>query len=238
MSCPAIGSELGQLCGGAYFEPALLARVGLWPKLPYASRMKKPELAELVQVADAIERDLARLEELSFSLAKQRLNNEKGIQRAGRALQDALEQQEQLAGGLRELGEAMMNMQKRQQAAIERVAERAHEIQAQVTRLTEHMTRFGALGGKASEATRILESMPPPYGVSQDADPSENPVDKLVHVEGLLASVAAEAKLLASSAAEADLSDIERESIALRQRVDSARAQLSLLAQARPPQSN
>jgi hypothetical protein len=201
--------------------------------------MKKQELAELVQVADAIERDLARLEELSHSLGNLRLNNEKGIQRAGRTLQEALTQQEQLANGLRSLGEAMMHMQQRQQSAIERVAQRAHEIQAQVTKLTEHMTRFGALGAKASEATRILEALPPPYGAAQDVpDDGESPVEKLVHVEGLLASVAAEAKALASSAAEADLSDIERESTALRQRVDSARAQLALLAQARPPQTN
>jgi hypothetical protein len=201
--------------------------------------MKKPELAELVQVADAIERDLSRLEELSHALPKLRLNNEKGIQRAGRTLQEALEQQQQLAGGLRALGEAMMHMQARQQSAIERVAQRAQEIQAQVARLAAHMARFGALGAKASEATRILESLPPPYGTAQAAaDDEESPAEKLVLVEGLLASVAAEAKALASSAAEADLSDIERESTALRQRVDSARAQLALLAQAKPPQIN
>ena len=69
-----------------------------------------------------------------------------------------------------------------------RVAQRAQEIQAQVARLAEHMARFGALGAKASEATRILESLPPPYGTAQAAaDDEESPVEKLVLVEGLLA---------------------------------------------------
>ncbi len=201
--------------------------------------MTKKETPELVRVAEEIERDLSRLEELSHSTGHIRLHNDKSISLAGRKLQEGLEQQEQLALGLRALAGAMSNMQQRQQAAIERLAKRALDIQAQVMRLSDHMERFGALGTKASEATRILESLPPPYGTGEaPAVPIAGPPEQLMQVDVLLAAVATEAKQLATSAETVDLSDVQKEATALRQRVDSARTQLALLSQTRPPQSN
>ena len=98
---------------------------------------KQDDVPEIIAAAEAIERDLQRLEDLSRSVRKMRLNSEKSIARAGRALQEALQQQEQLAGGLRVLGEAMVHMQERQQAAIQGLATRA----VPVPRLTKRPGR-------------------------------------------------------------------------------------------------
>ena len=133
---------------------------------------QEEETAEIVNAASAIERDLARLEELSRSVDKMKLTNEKSIDRARRTLQEALAQQEALATGLRVLGEAMVRMQQRQQTAIERLAARAVEIQNQAARVGEHMTRFAELGNKAAEATRMLQELPPPYGAGDPAQAS------------------------------------------------------------------
>jgi flagellar biosynthesis/type III secretory pathway chaperone len=198
--------------------------------------MKKQEDPEIVQVAEAIERELCALEDAARSAENIRLHNERSLEKAGKALQQALKQQEALAAGLQALTQAMGRMANRQQVAINRLAERAREIQAQTERLSDHMNRFAQLGAKATEATRILQALPPPYGTGEPHDPPRSgPPEELTQVDMLLAVVSAEAKALAHSADEADLADIAKEAGSLRQRVDSARTQLALLQQARPP---
>jgi hypothetical protein len=196
---------------------------------------KADDVPEIVQAAEAIERDLQRLEELSRSVGKMRLDSEKSIGRAGRTLQEALQQQEQLAAGLRLLGEAMVHMQARQQAAIQDIASRAVEIQAQAGKVAEHMERFAALGTKAAEATQLLQGLPAPYGagvVADGAPPADAPA-QLMKVETLLAALSDEAKALAASADLADLGEISREASSLRQRLDSARARIGSIAKTR-----
>jgi hypothetical protein len=197
--------------------------------------MKKQDAPEIVQVAEAIERELCALEDAARAAQNLRLHNERSLEKAGKALQQALQQQEALAAGLQALTVAMGHMAQRQQVAINRLAERAREIQAQTERLTDHMNRFAQLGTKASEATRILQALPPPYGSGEPHDPPRSgPPEELLQVDVLLAVVATEAKELAHSAEEADLSDIAKEAGSLRQRVDAARTQLALLQQSRP----
>jgi chromosome segregation ATPase len=195
---------------------------------------KRPDAPEIVNAASAIERDLARLEELSRSVEKMKLTNEKSIDRARRTLQDALAQQEALATGLRVLGEAMVHMQQRQQVAVERLAARAVEIQNQAARVSDHMTRFAELGSKAAEATRMLQELPAPYGSGEasQAQSSDPPV-QLVKIEELLGALADECKALTSSADIAELEEISREAHSLRQRLESARARISSLLRAR-----
>lgn len=197
--------------------------------------MKSSDLPELVRIAETIERELCALEDAARAANNIRLHNERSLEKAGRALQEGLRQQEALGAGLQALTQAMGRMAERQQGAIDRLAKRAHEIQAQMQRLSDHMVRFADLGAKAAEATQILQGMPAPYGMgAASGEPASGPPEELMRVDVLLAAVSAEAKQLASSAEEADLSDVAREAGALRQRVDSARAQLALLSEARP----
>jgi hypothetical protein len=200
---------------------------------------KKDDAPEIVNAANAIERDLARLEELSRSVEKMKLTNEKSIDRARRTLQDALAQQEALAEGLRVLGEAMVHMQQRQQVAVERLAARAVEIQNQAARVSEHMTRFAELGSKAAEATRMLQELPPPYGAG---DPSQaqnaDPPAQLMKIEELLGALADECKALTSSADVSELGEISREAHSLRQRLEAARARIAIILRSHIHQAN
>ena len=204
--------------------------------------MKKPDVPEIVQAALTIEQDLKRLEELSRSVQGTRLNNEKNIGRAGRTLQEALQQQEQLAASLRVLGEAMQHMQQRQQVAVEVLGARALDIQQQANRLADHMERFAALGTKAAEATQLLQDLPPPYGSgSTDAATviqNGGPAQTLAKIETLLLALADEAKALAASADDADLSELSKEAGSLRQRIDSARGRIAELARNAQQQAN
>lgn len=200
--------------------------------------MPKKDDPEIVQIAEEIERELSALEDASRAAQNLRLHNERSLEKAGRALQQALQQQEALAAGLQALTQAMGRMAERQQIAINRLAVRAKEIQAQTDRLSEHMGRFAQLGTKAAEATRILQALPPPYGSGEPKEGASHPPEELLQVDVLLAAVSAEAKQLAASADEVDLADIAKEAGSLRQRVDSARSQLALLSQARPASTN
>src|ERR1700729_945008 len=120
--------------------------------------MAKAQTPELVAAAQNIEKEQQRLEDLAHALHKTKLQNEKSIARAGRELQEALDQQELLAQSLRGLGEAMMHMQERQQAAVTAIRARAQEIQARRVKLTEMMVKYATLGSKASELLQILST--------------------------------------------------------------------------------
>jgi hypothetical protein len=196
-------------------------------------------LPEMVQAATAIERDLQRLEELSRSMSKLPLSTEKNIVRAAHTLQAALQQQEQLAAALGSLGAVMTRMQERQQQAITSLGAHAVAIQAQMTRWTEHMTRFGALGKQAVEVTQALQALPAPHGEGAALDDgSAAPTAEIAEIDRRLASIAQEAKALAASAAEFELVEVARDAGALRQRIESARTRIAGIVANRSQRSN
>jgi hypothetical protein len=201
---------------------------------------RKDEVAEIVQAAQLIEQELQRLEGLSRSVQNARLDSDKNIARAGRILQEAAQQQEQLGAGLRKLGESMGRMQQRQQAAIEAIAARAQDVQRQATLLTEHMERFAALGVKAAEATRLLQALPSTEaagGAERDAA-NGAATATMVDVEARLQVLSDEAKALSRSAHAAELTDVSKDAESLRQRIDSARGRLSELVREAQQRAN
>ena len=181
----------------------------------------RDEVAEIVQAAETLEQSLRRLEELARSVQGARLNTDKNIARAGRTLQEAMEHHEQLALGLRQLSDAMVQMQRRQAAALEALAARANEIQRQHQLLAEHAARFAALGQHAAEVSQLLQA--------EGGAPPD-----LTEVESRLFAISDQAKALAASADAADLSEVSKEASSLRQRIDSARGRLKIPAKDRP----
>lgn len=188
--------------------------------------------SELVAAAETIENDVRRLEELSLSARKTRLNSEKNISRAARELQDALDQQERLAHGLRSLGEAMLRLQQRQQAAFEPLGARAMELQERTARLAEHMERFGVLGVEAGEVIKVLQRRGGEGEASDEAEPVSIDASAIVEVDGKLIGLVEQAKTLADSAQHEDFTDIAREADVLKQRVQSMRQRLAEIVRA------
>jgi chromosome segregation ATPase len=182
---------------------------------------QKAEVAEIVRAAETLEQSLRRLEELARSVQGARLNTDKNIARAGRTLTEAMEHHDQLALGLRQLSDAMVQMQQRQQAALELLAARANEIQRQHQLLAQHAERFAALGQTAADVSHLLQAEP---GTLPD----------LAEVESRLLAISDEAKALVASADAADLSEVSKEASSLRQRIDSARGRLKVAPKDRP----
>jgi hypothetical protein len=187
------------------------------------------QVSELVRCAEVVERELHRLEELSRSARKQELSSEKNIARAARGLQQALEQQERLAQQLRALGQAMLSMQARQEAAMTPLAARANEIQSRMERHAEHMQRFAALGMKAKDTVAALIEL----SSSSDNGQASQEASLLIDADERVRGLVDESKAIAEAARADEFPDIAREAHALEQRVQAMRERLSQLVRAK-----
>ena len=169
---------------------------------------------ELVRAAEAVEDELVKLEMLSRTIRKIRLDSEKNITRAAKQLTEVTDLPEQLTARLGTLAAAMQTMQARQHAALEPLAAFANELQARMRKLGEHMQAFAALGEAAGEVTALLQSE------------TERPV-VVEHVKAELGKLAAGAKSLFEAARDDDFPDVARQADALKQRVSALRAKLN-----------
>ena len=178
--------------------------------------MPKPHkhTPEIVRAAETLEDELQKLEALSRTVCKIRLDSEKNIARAARELNEAVVMPERLGERLRALAAAMQEIQRRQQAALEPLAVRATEIQQRMQRLGEHMQAFATLGKAAGELTALLQS-----------EQRESPAT-LQQVEAQLAQIAEGARALFEQARTDDFSDVARQADALKQRIAALRGRL------------
>lgn len=187
------------------------------------------QTSELIRCAEVVERELRRLEELSRNARNIKLGSEKHLARAARGLQQALEQQERLAHELRALGQAMLSMQSRQEAAMLPLQARALELQARMARHSEHMQRFGALGTKAKDVLAALVEFSSSDVDAQGAQGAALLLDANERIRDLVDEVRA-----MTEAAKADeFHEIAREGHSLEQRLQAARDRLSELARAK-----
>jgi ABC-type transporter Mla subunit MlaD len=188
--------------------------------------------SDFVRCAEAVEREVRRLEELSRAACRVKLGTEKSIGRAARELQQTLAQQERLGAELRRFSETMSVMQARQQAALEPLSERALEIQARMTRLAEHMQRFGALGAQASETANALRDVTTSPEEAAGTSRKAQHASALIGVDERFRALLDEARSLADSAEHEEFPDIAREAESLRQRLQAMRGRLSELVRA------
>lgn len=190
---------------------------------------------ELVRCAEVVERELRRLEELSRSARNIQLSSEKNIAKAARGLQQALEQQEKLAHELRALGQAMLGMQTRQEAAMLPLQARALELQSRMERHSEHLARFGALGSKAREVLDVLVEVSSSRSAASGAPGATLPFDAalLFDADEKVAKLVDEVRSMTEAAQADEFPDIAREAHSLQQRLQSARERLSELVRSK-----
>jgi hypothetical protein len=195
---------------------------------------KAIEPSELVSVAEAIDDHVRRLEELSTGNRKIELTTEKNIARAAQELQKALEHQQRLAEGLRDLGEVMVRLQARQQVALDALGARAAEIQQRMTRLSEHMQRFGELGVQAAEVSTMLQALPSlqPGAESGATGKTAAEATVLLEVDERFTALVDGAKALAQLAHDEDFAEVARQADALKQKVQAMRGRLAQLVRA------
>jgi hypothetical protein len=174
-------------------------------------------VSELVRAAELLEHELTKLETLSRSVQKIRLDSEKNLARAMKELNLALKLPDELGAGLLALGKAMQGMQERQQRALEPLTTFATEIQRRMGQLEAHREAIGALGQAASEVTTLLQG-------------SSDHGAVLADVRGKIAAIVEEARTLVEAARADDFPEIARDADALRQSLAALHRRLDAAA--------
>jgi hypothetical protein len=187
------------------------------------------QTSELIRCAEVVERELRRLEELSRNARNIKLGSEKHLARAARGLQQAMDQQERLAQELRALGQAMLSMQARQEAAMLPLQPRALELQARMARHSEHMQKFGALGTKAKDVLAALVEVSSSDTNTEGAHGAALLLDATQRIQTLVDEIRA----MTEAAKADDFPEIAREAHSLEQRLQAAADRLSELARAK-----
>jgi hypothetical protein len=176
--------------------------------------------SELVVAAEAVEEEVARMEVMSRSVRRIRLDGEENLARAAEQLSEALGLPERMAPRLAALSSAMARLQERQQQALEPLAMFAGAIQTRRRRLDEHMQVFAALGKAAGEVSTDLAAGSPNDDVA------------IARAKTQLHEISDKAKALFEAAHADDFPDVAREADVLKQRVTDLRKRLG--QQARP----
>jgi hypothetical protein len=198
----------GQAAVGVYSEsepaPATLGAM---------AKATKPR-SELVLVAEALEEEIARMEVMSRSVRRIRLNSEENLTHAAEQLNEALGLPERMAPRLQALSAAMARLQERQTEALEPLAMFATAIQTRRRRLEEHMSTFAALGKAAG-------------GVSADLEAGSKDDVAIARAKTQMQEVADKARALFESAHADDFPEVAREADVLKQRMIDLRKRLA-----------
>lgn len=195
--------------------------------------------SDLVGAATALEDELRRFEDLAREARNIRLNTEKSLGRAARAVGEAATCEERIAEQVRALATAIQALQQRQEAVAKALHARAEEINQRTLRFGEHMQTFAGLGRDAGEVTKMLQEL-----TDQEPGPGDRQDDRtsslLAEIEGRLERLVSGAEGLALAATDEDMTEIARQADALKQRINAVRGRLGLLharAPAPPAQS-
>jgi hypothetical protein len=171
--------------------------------------------SELVTAALMLEHDLAELESLARTLRKHRLDSEKSIVRAARELSDVLKLPEALSAGLLALGQAIQEMQQRQQTAIDTLANYAGELRDRKQLLQEYMATYVTLGQAVAEIGEVLLVPDQVAGVASARE--------------RLDAVAEGARALSEATRKDDFPELTKEADALKQRATALARRLNAM---------
>ena len=125
----------------------------------------------LVLAAQELEDELRRCEEAAAEAAKLRLNTEKNIGRAARALKTAAEHRDGMSAKLNGLLAAIQAARGRAEAAAARMEARAAEIQARVARLQSLQARAGEIAAAVRELTEFAKQAKSPAEILERLGP-------------------------------------------------------------------
>jgi chromosome segregation ATPase len=190
---------------------------------------RERSFGDLSDAALALQRELARFEELAASARRLPLDTRRGIERAARATTEATEGQDRVSASLGALVAAINAARERHAANAAALQARGEEIRDRADELGALHERYGALGeeGKAINQL-VLEAA----ALQREATTPAAVRELVVTLEGIeerMSKLASVARDLARAATAATMSDIAEQSDALKQQIAAARNKLGLL---------
>jgi uncharacterized protein YoxC len=193
------------------------------------SKREKQEPTQLVQAAEGVEEELRRFEDLADLVLRTPLDSEKNLERASKALREVAESDERLVAQLQKLVAAVGGVRDRQQEHARGVNARAEELQARTQAFQGLLQRYAGLGRSAAELNAVVQDIAARKAKATTSEDNRALAGSLDQLLERMVGVADEAQGLATSANEADFSDIARQADSLRQQLLSARNKMSLL---------
>ncbi len=181
----------------------------------------------LTAAAEALERELQRYESLVRDLARERLDSEKALRRAGQVLDNVHECEVRLHAHLAALGEAVVETRDRQESCAGTVAERTADIAQRTDALGALLDRWKALGDEAAEVSRLVQGVLATRD-GNGGDVSVELAKGCEEVDQRLSRLADEADALSRSAAGAAFPDFAKQAEGLRQQVLASRNKVRL----------
>jgi DNA repair exonuclease SbcCD ATPase subunit len=191
----------------------------------------KSDIPALAAVAEDLDAELCRYETLATGIQRERLNSEKDLRQAVRALRDLEDSEAQLGQHLQTLVAAIGAARERQEKQSLAVRERAEQIRRRTAGLTELLTRWGALGEAAGEVNRLVQQV---AATIQKAG-AEEQLDAAAfrEVDDRLGRLAEDSQDLAQAAQAEAFVDLGRQAESLRQQLLSARNKFRILERRR-----
>ena len=186
---------------------------------------KKPEPSTPLQAAVLrLDEELLRFEQLAQSAQKIQLTSERNLEKAARAINDAVESQRRVNDHIQLLIEAITAARTRHDEVAAGLVTTRDQVQARGERFQEQLGRFGALGKEAAEISGQVREL----GGLKDK-PNAEVVALLTTVRERMAAVVSGAGALATEAEAESMEDLARQCDSLKQQVQSALNKVTLL---------
>jgi chromosome segregation ATPase len=166
-------------------------------------------LPALVRAAQDLEDELRRCEEAVAEAAKVRLNTDKSLARAARALKAAAEHRDGMGAKLNGLLAAIHAARDRADQAAARMEARAGEIQTRMERLQAFRTRAGEIAAAARDLTEFAKQAKTPQEI----------LERMGAVDGRIAAAQEEARA-------EDFDDVAHDLAGLREMLATLRRKL------------
>ena len=120
---------------------------------------RKSDRLGLAAAAEGLDAELCRYEALATQLQRERLDSEKNLRQAVRALKELEDSEARIGQHLQTLVAAIATARERQEKQALVVQDRAGQIKQRTVGLTDLLTRWGALGEAAAEVNRLVQQV-------------------------------------------------------------------------------
>ena len=192
---------------------------------------RKSDRLGLAAAAEGLDAELCRYEALATQLQRERLDSEKNLRQAVRALKELEDSEARIGQHLQTLVAAIATARERQEKQAMVVQDRAGQIKQRTVGLTDLLTQWGALGEAAAEVNRLVQQV----AATIQKTGAEEQLDAAAfrEVDDRLGRLAEESAELARAAQAEAFVDLGKLADSLRLRLLSARNKFRILERRR-----
>jgi hypothetical protein len=195
-------------------------------------RGSKPAPGPLVAAAEAFEGSLQRFAALAEALRKGTVDSQRGLERAGEALQAIADCEQELQAHAQGLMVALADARTAQQQQAEAISVRAEEIRVRTETYASLMRRFEALGNDAAALNATAQDLAARKRTAEEMVHDPELITGLDDMQGRMTAAGVAAEALTADARDADFDDLSRKVDSLRQQILATRNKIGLLREA------